>query len=83
MDIRQGPSRLGIFNSVDDPLIPIREARFVAAQLRCSYFESIDRGHFTETRELPEVLKFVQRKVQGTYAQGAGALLKAAVLIDP
>ena len=59
--IRENQQWIGIFNSVDDPHIPIREARFVAAQLRCSYFESTDRGHFTETRELPEVLEFVKR----------------------
>ena len=70
--IRENQEWIGIFNSVDDPHIPIREARFVAAQLRCSYFESTDRGHFTAPRELPEVLEFVRRQLSGTTAEGAG-----------
>jgi predicted alpha/beta hydrolase family esterase len=64
--IRENQDWIGIFNSTDDPHIPIREARFVAAQLRCSYFESTNRGHFVDTRDLPEVLAFVQRKLAGT-----------------
>jgi predicted alpha/beta hydrolase family esterase len=64
--IRENQDWIGIFNSTDDPHIPIREARFVAAQLRCSYFESTSRGHFVDTRDLPEVLEFVQRKLAGT-----------------
>jgi hypothetical protein len=63
--IRGNQEWIGVFNSSDDPHIPIREARFVAAQLRCSYFESTDRGHFVDTRDLPEVLDFVQRKLAG------------------
>ena len=39
------------------------EARFVAAQLRCSYFEHQDRGHFVDSHDLPEVLEFVRRKL--------------------
>ena len=66
--IRENQQWIGIFNSVDDPHIPIREARFVAAQLRCSYFESTDRGHFTEARELPEILEFVRRQLSGAHA---------------
>ncbi len=54
---------IGIFNSADDPHIPMREARFVAAQLRCSYFEHEDRGHFVDSHDLPEVLEFVRRKL--------------------
>ena len=40
------------------------EPRFVAAQLRCSYFEFDDRGHFSDCRELPEVAAFIQRKLE-------------------
>ena len=61
--IREHQSWIGIFNSVDDPCIPVGEARFVAAQLRCSYFEFTDRGHFMDT-EVPEVLQFVKRQLQ-------------------
>lgn len=61
--IRANQEWIGIFNSRDDPHIPIREPRFIAAQLRCSYFESEDRGHFVDTPTLPEVAEFVRRKV--------------------
>ena len=40
----------------------IAEARFVAAQLRCSYFEFDDRGHFVDAT-LPEVTMFVRRRL--------------------
>ena len=66
--IREHQRWIGIFNSTDDPHIPIAEARFVAAQLRCSYFESNDRGHYTDTRELPEVRDFVRRQLQSDRA---------------
>jgi len=61
--IRDNQQWIGIFNSVDDPHIPVAESRFIAAQLKCSYFEFSDRGHFTDTREFPEVLDFVRKKL--------------------
>jgi pimeloyl-ACP methyl ester carboxylesterase len=61
--IRENQPWIGIFNSVDDPSIPIAEARFVAAQLRCKYFEFTNRGHFMDA-ELPDVLQFVRRQLQ-------------------
>ncbi len=61
--IRENQPWIGIFNSVDDPCIPVAEARFVAAQLRCKYFEFSDRGHFVDS-DLPEVLAFVRRMVK-------------------
>ena len=61
--IRENQAWIGIFNSVDDPCIPVAEARFVAAQLRCKYFEFTDRGHFMDA-DLPEVLQFVRRQLQ-------------------
>ena len=51
---------------VDDPHIPVAEARFIAAQLRCRYFEFTDRGHFVDQRELPEVVAFVRRMLSRT-----------------
>jgi len=62
--IRANQPWIGIFNSTDDPCIPVAEARFVAAQLRCSYFEFTDRGHFTDASEFPEALQFVRRQLQ-------------------
>ena len=60
--IRLNQRWIAIFNSTDDPHIPIAEARFVAAQLRCSFFEFTDRGHFVD-RQFPEVVELVRRKV--------------------
>ena len=61
--IRDHQQWIAIYSSTDDPNIPIAEPRFVAAQLRCSYFEFNDRGHFVDVRELPEVVQFVKRKL--------------------
>ena len=61
--IRDHQQWIAIYSSSDDPHIPIAEPRFVAAQLRCSYFEFTDRGHFVDARELPEVVQFVKRKL--------------------
>jgi pimeloyl-ACP methyl ester carboxylesterase len=61
--IRNNQRWIGIYQSSDDPLIPVAEARFVAAQLRCSYFEHTDRGHFTDSREFPELVAFVRRQL--------------------
>ena len=61
--IRGNQQWIAIYNSTDDPHIPIAEARFVAAKLRCSYFEFSDRGHFTDSRQFPEVIDFVRRKI--------------------
>ena len=61
--IRRNQRWIGIYQSSDDPLIPVAEARFVAAQLKCSYFEHTDRGHFIDSREFPELVAFVRRQV--------------------
>jgi uncharacterized protein len=61
--IREHQPWMAIYNSIDDPHIPIAEPRFVAAQLKCAYFEFSDRGHFTDDREFPEVLQFIRGKL--------------------
>jgi len=61
--IRDNQQFIAIYNSTDDPHIPIAEPRHVAAQLKCSYFEFRDRGHFTDW-PLPEVVEFVRRQVR-------------------
>jgi pimeloyl-ACP methyl ester carboxylesterase len=61
--IRDNQRWIAIYQSTDDPLIPIAEPRFVAKQLKCSYFELEDRGHFTNARDFPEVLQYLRRKV--------------------
>jgi len=62
--IRRNQQWIGIYQSSDDPLIPVAEARFVAAQLKCSYFEFTDRGHFVDSREFPEIVQFVRRQIK-------------------
>jgi predicted alpha/beta hydrolase family esterase len=54
---------IAIYQSTDDPHIPVAEARFVAAQLKCSYFEFTDRGHFVDSREFPEIVDYVRRRL--------------------
>lgn len=61
--IRENQQWIAIYSSTDDPHIPIAEPRFVAAQLRCSYFEFIDRGHFSGARQFPEIIDLVKRKL--------------------
>lgn len=61
--IRDNQQWVAIYNSTDDPHIPIAEPRHVAAQLKCSYFEFTDRGHFTDSRQFPEVVDLVRRKL--------------------
>lgn len=61
--IRENQQWVGIFHSTDDPLIPIAEARHVAAQLQGSYFEFSDRGHFNHSHEFSEALDFIRRKL--------------------
>ena len=61
--IRNNQQWIAIYGSADDPLIPIAEPRFVASQLRCSYFEFADRGHFIDTRQFPEIVGLVRRKL--------------------
>ena len=61
--IRGNQQWVGIFQSSDDPLIPVAEARVVAAQLRASYFEFADRGHFVDRGPFPELVAFVRKKL--------------------
>ena len=61
--IRDNQQWISIYSSTDDPHIPIAEPRFIAAQLRCSYFEFTDRGHFIDTRRFPDVVNLVRRKL--------------------
>ena len=61
--IRDNQEWIAIYGSTDDPHIPIEEPRFVATQLRCSYFEFTDRGHFVDSRQFPEIVELVRRKL--------------------
>lgn len=64
-EIRQHQQWIGIFQSTDDPLIPVAEARFVATRLGASYFEHTDRGHFVDRAPFPELVAFIRRKLAG------------------
>ena len=61
--IRDNQQWIAVYSSTDDPHIPIAEPRFVAAQLKCSHFEFNDRGHFIDSRQFPEVVELVRRKL--------------------
>lgn len=63
-DIRENQQWIGIFQSDDDPLIPVQEARYVAAQLGCHYFELTGRGHFVDRGPFPELAQFVRRRLR-------------------
>jgi predicted alpha/beta hydrolase family esterase len=61
--IREHQHWIAIYQSVDDPHIPVAEARFVASQLRAAYFEFDDRGHFVDRDALPEAVPYLKRKL--------------------
>ncbi|HYE86197.1 MAG TPA: alpha/beta hydrolase [Vicinamibacterales bacterium] len=67
--IREAQPWITIYSSLDDPHIPIEEPRYVAAQLRCSYFEFSDRGHFVNQRQFPEIVGFVRKKLLATTSE--------------
>jgi len=64
-DIRRHQQWSAVFHSTDDPLIPVHEARHVAARLGASYFELSGRGHFVERGPFPELVQFVRRRLAG------------------
>ncbi len=53
------------FSSMDDPWIPIDEARYISDQLRTEYYEFTNHGHFTEPEytEFPELVKALAYKL--------------------
>jgi uncharacterized protein len=61
--IREHQQWIGVYHSADDPLVPVAEARFIARELRCSYFELEGRGHFIDQRTFPEIAAFLKRKL--------------------
>jgi predicted alpha/beta hydrolase family esterase len=50
------------FASIDDPFIPIEEARFIRKQLKTEYYEFMDRGHFMSP-SIPELLDELSNKL--------------------
>lgn len=54
------------FASVNDPWIPIEEARFVRDKLHADYYEFIDQGHFGGDYiklAFPELLEALKKKI--------------------
>jgi predicted alpha/beta hydrolase family esterase len=50
------------FSSIDDPLIPIEEARFVHEKLKTDYHEFTNQGHFGK-QTFPELLEQLKKKI--------------------
>ncbi len=60
--IKKNQAWIALFASVDDPCIPIEEARFIHEKLQPEYYEFTDRKHFgypTPMPEFPEVLDVI------------------------
>ncbi len=55
------------YASIDDPYIPVEEARHIHTQLGTEYYEYKDQGHFGEpTRpkpEFPEMIEAIRKKL--------------------
>ncbi len=51
------------FHSIDDPFIPINEARFVHENLNTIYFEYTDGGHFMTKKEFPELVEEIKKQI--------------------
>lgn len=58
--IRKNQNWIIQFHSLDDPWIPIKEARFVHQKLGTEYFEFSDQGHFGGDRDYPKFPKLVE-----------------------
>ena len=52
------------FHSIDDPFIPIEEARLVHEQLDTEYYEFKNRKHFGDGREFPELVEAIKKHLQ-------------------
>lgn len=64
--IRKNQNWILQFGSVDDPFVPVEEARFVHEKLGSEYQEFTDLGHFGATRpmfEFPELAKALIGKI--------------------
>jgi len=52
------------FHSLNDPFIPVTEARYVHEHLGTEYHELEDGGHFIATAVFPELLEVILKKVR-------------------
>jgi predicted alpha/beta hydrolase family esterase len=72
-----------IYQSTDDPLIPVAEARFVASQLKCSYFEFEDRGHFVDQNDFPKWCVSCARESRARIEAAVFSAVKLAPPLPP
>lgn len=56
------------FASIDDPFIPVREARYINKNLDTEYYEYKDEGHFgsgdSPKKTFPEIVKIIKLKIR-------------------
>lgn len=65
--IRANQKWIGQFASVDDPYIPIQEARHINKMTTSEYYEYQDKGHFgedTDMNEFPELIQLLRYKLR-------------------
>jgi len=66
-DIQKNQQWIIQFASVDDPFIPIAEARHIHEKLNTTYYEYEDRGHFGHggqpLDEFPELIEALQKRL--------------------
>ncbi len=61
--IRSNQKWIVQFSSLDDPFIPIEEARYVHEKLDSDYYEIPDGGHFYPMSEFPKLLEAIKKHV--------------------
>lgn len=64
--IKQNQQWIVQFSSLDDPYIPIHEARHINSQLDSEYYEYDNHGHFGEDifkTEFPEIITVIRQKL--------------------
>ena len=65
--IRENQHWMIQFASIDDPYIPIKEARFIHDQLQTDYREYTNEGHFgadRNKREFPEIVEAIASRLK-------------------
>jgi len=65
-NIQKNQSWIVQFASIDDPYIPIEEARFVHEHLKSEYIEFTDQGHFGSDKKkttFPEIVQIIKQKL--------------------
>ncbi|KAK9719736.1 putative hydrolase rbbp9 [Basidiobolus ranarum] len=61
--IRENSDWIIQFGSADDPMVPIEEQRYVHEKTNSEYYELIERGHFIDYNDFPELIEKVAEKL--------------------